>query len=361
METPAVRLRALIARRGPIPFAEFMEEALYGEGGYYAGPRPAIGPGGDFVTGSSLSALFGRTTATLLQRLAPRLGGTADLLEAGFGDGRHLAAVRRALGPDHGGRLLAWDRVVRPVPAGVTAVEDLRQLVARPLTGLCFSYELFDALPVHRLVRESGGEWSELWVDVGEGDGFAWCRRAPAHAGLAALLGDAAEGVTVGQIVDVAPGWAPLYELLAACLQRGLVVTCDYGFERRRLLDPRVRRHGTLACYRRQTVHRDPFVDVGSQDLTAHVDFSTLIEAGERAGLTTVALVSQAEWLGACGVFAGLEQAERSTRIEAARLLDPEGMGTDIQVLVQSRDVDVEELFDLDLGRFLTPLRPPVE
>jgi SAM-dependent MidA family methyltransferase len=138
-------------------------------------------------------------------------------------------------------------------------------------------------------------------------------------------------------------------------------VTCDYGYERPRLLDARVRRHGTLACYRRQTVHRDPFGDVGSQDLTAHVDLTTLVEAGERAGLTTVALVSQAEWLGACGVFAELAGADRASRLEAARLLDLEGMGTDIKVLVQSRDLDVRELFDLDLARSLTPLRPPVE
>jgi SAM-dependent MidA family methyltransferase len=349
MDTPAVRLHARVASHGPIPFAEFMEEALYGEGGYYAVPRPAIGPQGDFVTGSSLSSLFGRATATLLTRLAPRLGGVADLLEAGCGDGRHLAAVRQALGTELGGRLLAWDRVARPLPQGLTALGDLGELEARPLAGLVFSYELFDALPVHRLMRDGDAAWSELWVG-GDGAGaFTWRRRAPSRDDLPALLGDAADRVEAGQIVDVAPGWGPLYERLARCLGRGMLVTCDYGYERRRLLDPRVRRHGTLACYRRQTVHRDPFVDVGRQDLTAHVDFTTLVEAGERAGLTTVALASQAEWLGACGIFSGLEDADRATRLEAARLLDPEGMGADIKVLVQSRDMDVEGLFEVKL------------
>lgn len=361
MDTPADRLRARIADRGPIPFAEFMEEALYGDGGYYARPRPAIGPTGDFVTGSSLSPLFGRTTATLLERLTPRLAAAADLLEAGFGDGRHLAAVREALGPDHGGRLLAWDRVTRPAPPGVTVLPDLAAPTARPLAGVVFSYELFDALPVHRLVRARGGSWEELWVDA-DGDGrFLWRRLAPADPELPARLGGAAAQIAEGQVVDLAPSWGALYARLAACLGRGLLVTCDYGYERRRLLDPRVRRFGTLACYRRQTVHRDPFVDVGRQDLTAHVDFTTLIEAGERAGLTTIGLVSQAEWLGACGVFAGLEDADQATRLEAVRLLDPAGMGGDIKVLVQGRALDVRGLFDVDLSRSLTPLRPPVE
>jgi SAM-dependent MidA family methyltransferase len=360
MDSPEERLRARIASRGPIPFAEFMEEALYGEGGYYAGPRPAIGPGGDYVTGSSLSALFGGTTATLLTRMDDRLGLPADLLEAGFGDGRHLAAVRDALATRSARRLLAWDRVARPAPDGVTALAALDELVERPLEGLIFSYELFDALPVHRLLRDGDGKWRELRVDLQEGR-FTWSPGELADPGLPGGLGAAASSVVEGQVVDLAPGWGPLYERLATCLGRGLLVTCDYGYERPRLLDARVRRHGTLACYRRQTVHRDPFVDVGSQDLTAHVDLTTLVEAGERAGLTTVALVSQAEWLGACGVFAELAGADRASRLEAARLLDLEGMGTDIKVLVQSRDLDVRELFDLDLARSLTPLRPPVE
>src|SRR6202035_1269028 len=132
-------------------------------------------------------------------------------------------------------------------------------------------------------------------------------------------------------------------------LGRGLLVTCDYGFERPRLLDARVRQYGTLACYTRQTVHRNPFVRVGEQDLTAHVDFSALMRAGEEEELATVALTPQALWLTACGLFEELAGADAETRQQAMALLDGEGMGEEIRVLVQARGVDAAEVLDLEM------------
>jgi SAM-dependent MidA family methyltransferase len=352
MSTPEQRLRWRIRDGGPLPFAEFMEEALYGEGGYYRSERSPIGPAGDFITGSSLSPLFGRSTARLLERLAERLGRPADLLEVGCGDGRHLAAVLETAEPGVLGRVLGHDRVSRPLPAGVTALKDFSEGEEKPVRGLVFSYELFDALPVRRFRRGVSQSWEELRVGL-RGESFDW-DLAPVSSltEVFSLLATYTEGTQPGQIVDLAPGWRPLYRSLLGCLEEGLLVTCDYGFERHRLLDARVRRHGTLACYRRQTVHRNPFVDVGRQDLTAHVDFTALIEEGEAAGLETVGLVSQAEWLGACGVFEGLAEADQPTRLEATRLLDPGGMGTEIRVLIQARGGHLAGLFDVDRPRF---------
>ncbi|MCH7667316.1 MAG: hypothetical protein IH936_15475, partial [Acidobacteria bacterium] len=104
---PAERLRERIRREGPISFADFMEEALYGEGGYYAREELPIGEDGDFVTGSSHSPLFGHTTAELLRRLDQELGRPADYLEAGFGGGAHLRAVIEA--SKRARRWLAYD------------------------------------------------------------------------------------------------------------------------------------------------------------------------------------------------------------------------------------------------------------
>jgi len=127
MPTPADRLRDRIRASGPIPFAAFMEEALYGEGGYYRRDDLPIGAEGDFVTGSSFSPLFGRATARLLRRLDGALGRPADLFEAGSGTGVHLANVASTLldgRAELDRRLLAWDRVVRPLPEVVTRVND---------------------------------------------------------------------------------------------------------------------------------------------------------------------------------------------------------------------------------------------
>ncbi|MGH9464919.1 MAG: SAM-dependent methyltransferase [Thermoanaerobaculia bacterium] len=348
MREPEQRLRARLAT-GPTPFHDFMEEALYGEGGYYSSAELRIGPEGDFVTGSSLSPLFGRATARLLSRLDEALGDRATLLEAGCGSGAHLAAVASATAGDR--RLVGWDRVGRALAPGIEGVADLDGIAPRSIDGLVFSYELFDALPVHRFVRRADGGLGELWVELDDEGRFAWREGPLSHGHLPVRVGIEAADLAEAQIADLSPEWAPLYRELARRLRRGLLVTCDYGFERRRLLDPRVRSHGTLACYRSQRVHRDPFVDVGRQDLTAHVDFTALVEAGEAQGLETVVFTRQAPWLAACGLFEELVEAQLPTRLEAAALLDPEGMGHDLRVLVQSRGLDPAALVDLALLR----------
>jgi SAM-dependent MidA family methyltransferase len=336
------RLRQEIERGGAVPFSVFMEEALYGDGGYYDRQEPAIGRGGDFVTGASLSPLFGATTAKLLRQLDEVLESPADYLEAGCGGGEHLASVASALGEGQDRRLLGWDRISRLLPTGIERLGDLEDLGESGVEGLVFSYELFDALPVHRLVRR-GAELLELWVVLST-DGFAW-RDGP--------LSDPAldcwnhPSLEEGQIVDVTSDWETLYRALSRRLEAGLIVTCDYGFMRERLFDSRVRHHGTLACYRKQRVHRDPFVNIGHQDLTAHVDFTTLIEAGEIEGLKTIGLFRQAEWLAATGLLEGMESRSPEERIAVMELMNLEGMGEEIRVLVQSRGVDAKKMLPL--------------
>ena len=347
----ADRLRDRIRTAGPIPFAVFMDEALYGEGGYYRRDDLPIGEEGDFVTGSSFSPLFGRATARLLRRLDAVLGGPADFLEAGAGTGAHLANVAATLLDREteapGRRLLGWDRIIRPLPEGVARIADLAEIPAGGITGMIFSYELFDALPVHRLIgrADPAGGLGEVWVDLDDAGAFTWREGELSDPALADLLGGAT--LQPGQVADLAPGWRPLYAELARRLDRGLLVTCDYGYPRDRLLDARVRQHGTLAAYTRHRVHRNPFVKIAEQDLTAHVDLTALIETGEAEGLTTLALTRQSFWLAACGLFADLQDAPLEQRRAAIALLDGEGMGEDIRVLVQARGITTEGLFDV--------------
>jgi SAM-dependent MidA family methyltransferase len=302
MSAPAERLRQRIRADGPIPFASFMEEALYGEGGYYTRSDLPIGTDGDYVTGSSYSPLFGEATARILRRLDGLLGRSADFLEAGYGSGAHLRAVLAAVGGEEARRAWGWERQPRSLPSPAQSLGRLDEIDKGSVDGLIFSYELFDALPVHRLIRRQEG-LGELWVELGAEGSFRFVEDELSDPGLSRLLPD---GETV-------------------------------------------RFMGTLACYRHQRVHRDPFLQVGEQDLTAHVDFSSLREVGEELGLETLTFTPQARWLGASGIFEGLAEAEPERRLEAMTLLDPGGMGEEIRVLVQGRGVDAQELFDLEI------------
>jgi SAM-dependent MidA family methyltransferase len=343
MGTVADRLAARIRRDGPLTFAAVMEDALYGAGGYYARDRLAIGVDGDYVTGSSLSPLFGRATARVVARLARELQRPADYVEIGHGGGEHLGVVAASLSSGVSGKLIAWDRVARPLPAGVNRLAALSELEAG-IVGLVFSYELFDALPVHRLIGQAGGGVGELLVDWREGDGLVYRESELSDLGLLDLLGG--HSLAAGQIADLAPSARPLYRALARALDRGLLVTFDYGYERAQLLDARVRRHGTVACYSRQRVHRDALRRPGEEDLTAHVDWTALRETGEAEGLETVTLTRQARWLVAAGVFDELAAGSEASA-QARALLDGQGMGEEIRVLVQSRGVQVERILDL--------------
>jgi SAM-dependent MidA family methyltransferase len=338
-------LRQRIRDEGPISFAVFMEETLYSQGGYYNREELAIGERGDFVTGSSLTPRFGELTARLLDRLDRALGAEAAFLEAGYGAGEHLRAVSEAsLGS--GRRLIGWDRVRRELPPGVEVL-DCPDSLGRKLEGLVFSYELFDALPVHRLIGRADGSVGELCVALSADESFCWQEVELSDPQLADLLAGGA--LEPGQIADLSPEWEPLYRWLASSLERGLLITCDYGYERPALLDPRIRRHGTLACYRSHRVHRNALAAPGEQDLTSHIDFTTLREAGESLGFRTIALTRQARWLTALGIFDGVESAAPADRHEVAMLLDPEGMGEEIRVLIQAKGVEVDSLFDLEL------------
>jgi SAM-dependent MidA family methyltransferase len=346
MSTVADRLRGLIEEEGPVPFARFMEEALYGEGGYYSRETLNIGVDGDFITGSSYSPLFAKATARTLLRLGEALGQPADFLEIGYGNGSHLRALAEITDPPLPGKLIGWDRVRRSLPNRIETVDSLEDVEAGQLEGMVFSYELFDALPVHRLVGLGEGNVGELLVGVGPDGSFVWREEEISDPGLEDLFADECERLEPGQIADLSPQWRRLYGQMAEKLGRGLLVTCDYGFPRSQLLDRRVRFKGTLACYRQQRVHRNPLLYVGEQDLTAHVDFTVLMEEGETQGLETVALTRQAAWLTSSGIFEGLAEADQKERLEAITLLDPAGMGGEIRVLVQARDLDVVEVLD---------------
>lgn len=345
MPTLADRLRERIRREGPISFLDFMEAALYdAHAGYYSvGAR--IGEPGDFVTSPYFTPAFAGAIARRFQRDAAILPGPVDFVEVGAGDGRFLEDLAERLAGDapkvaarlrltaaersEAGREAVRRRRIVPAPRILDAPEGLEE---GSVTGWIFSNELYDALPVARVVGSRDG-LEELRVGI-ERDRFVWVRAA-APAVFAAHL--ARYGVTLeeGQVAEVRPSAAPLHGKLARALARGRLVTFDYGHRAPILFHPTARPRGTLAVHSGGRRGGDPLEVPGGVDLTAHVNWDDLARAGEEEGLVTEGIFRQGRYLMESGLMDLVRGDHEKWR--AFRLIDPEGMGEELSVLVQSR------------------------
>ena len=376
--TAADRVHAAIAEKGKITFAEFMEIALYAPGaGYYTAPPNRKNENGESTVRHSGES---RNPESPLTTGAPFDYYTAPHLHAVFGAyiARHVAQVWRDLGePQHfdivemgaGRGIMAWDILnslrkeapecwqrtrYRMIDRGPGPNHEQREAlaaaaahpvsvgdsVAAPVSGVMLSNELLDALPVHR-IRIRQGELQELYVTARNGafrEEFGDPSR-PELAHFVERLGRPPEGWQ-GEICLAALAWL---ESIARVLTAGAVVTIDYGATWQELCSARWV-EGTVACYYRHGVHKNPYVRIGAQDITAHVNFSALKAYGEAAGLHTVSMQSQAEYLLELGI--GEELAALATQpatADALRLkravtdlIWPDGLGG-FRVLVQEK------------------------
>ena len=323
--TLADRLRERIRRDGPISFADFMEAALYDpEEGYYSRGAP-IGEGGDFVTSPSISPLFAAALARVFAGDAASLQGELAFVEVGAGEGRFLADFRDAL-----------ERDAPPIARRTrfVAVERSDEPPDRPILGWIFANELYDALPVVRL-RGTRSGIEELRVGIEE-DRFVWTA-APAPEEWTKRLSSRQVSLEAGQIAEIRPGAADLHRRLARALERGRIVLFDYGHRTRTLYHPLARPGGTLAVHSRGRRGGDPLARPGEQDLTAHVDWDELVDAGTAEGLETEGPMPQARFLTRAGIFDFATSDAEKWRVY--RLVDPAGMGDEISVLVQSREM----------------------
>ena len=324
-----------------------MQAALYDPDEGYYGRGPAIGEPGDFVTSPHVSPAFAGTLARIFALDAEQMEGPVDFVEAGAGEGRFLqdfTAMLRLLAPDlharlrvtaieasAAGRRALASAEIEPSPRILSSVEELGE---NSVSGWIFSNELFDALPV---VRVMGSPAGPLELRVGLRDGrFAW-EPAPAPESVLAHLAGQRVELEAGQKGEVSLGAAPLQRRLARTLARGWLVAFDYGHPSRILYHPLARPDGTLAVHAGGRRGGDPLADPGAYDITAHVDWDVLITAGEAEGLRTDRLVRQGGFLAEAGVFDFARNEAEKWRI--FRLVDPGGMGEDISVLVQSKAV----------------------
>lgn len=351
-----------IAASGAIPFVRFMELALYHpQYGYYMRPpQPGserIGWSGDFYTSSDVHPILGQALARQAEQLDALLGHPAPFTVIEMGAGKGLLARDFLQALDQSADLASRLRYVlverspamrllqaqhlRPWTArpGVVAwVEDLRSIPPSSVVGLLFSNELPDAFPVHRIEMRDGRVW-EIFVRFADGR-FMEEVQPVADAALAAHLTSLNLGLPNGYRTEVNLQALTWMEGVARAIDRGVAITIDYGHTAQDLYNAD-RSDGTLLCYYSQLTSDNPYERVGEQDMTSHVDFSSLAAVGEAHGLHVTGYTNQLSFLMGLGVedMIGRLEPESPEFRAAIHLLRPDGMGTTFKVLVQHKGI----------------------
>ncbi len=358
-EGPVGELRRRIAERGPVTFAEFMEVALYWpEGGYYTSPGGRWGAGGDYITSLDVSPVFARTLARAVVEMWEVLDRPEDftLVEAGAGRGWLAEGILEAVKVACPGlynviRLSLVEKnphLRRPPEKRVTWHEDLGE-VPGPITGVILTNELIDSLPVHRVVLRDG-VLKEVYTGSRD-NGFVDIEGPVSTAGLPEYFSSLGISLVEGQKAEVNLAAADWIKGAGALLERGFVVTIDYGLPARELYSSD--RDGTLLCHYRHTLNDDPYINIGGQDITTHADFTALALFGSSVGLKVTGFTTQKNFLLGLGVLEELKEPasfelDEYEKIkfnrDLSRLIAPGGMGDTFKVLVQHKSVEKPSL-----------------
>ena len=350
----------IIENGGWINFAQFMDAALYTPGlGYYSGGAKKFGLSGDFVTASEISPLFAQTIARQVHQVLDALqtkNKQCNILELGAGTGRFakdlLLEMARLEHLPTRYMILEVSAYLREVQRNTLQAELPNTMMDRVVwldalpenfDGLIIANEVLDALPVHIIEKCVDGF---MEIGVASTDGVLALKE---KHGDSALLKDFVKQLNLeeGYTTEVCLMASGLVDSLANILRTGMLLIIDYGFSRSEYYHPQ-RNQGTLMCHYRHRSHGDPLIYLGLQDITAHVDFTRVAEAGVDRGLRLVGFLSQAQFLINAGIANLLQSIPATDSVNylplaasAQRLLSPSEMGDLFKVIAFEKHLDL--------------------
>ncbi len=355
-------IRREIAARGPVTFERFMEMALYEPSlGYYASASAEIGCAGDFYTSPHLHPIFGAMIGRQVQECWEAMGRPEhfDIVEAGAGrgylchdtlkylQGREIFdALTYAIVELNPTMASRQRELLGPLGAKVRWAASIRELGG--IRGAVISNELIDAFPVHAVTWREGG-LREIHVTVEDGR-LTEVELPPSTPRLTEHLDEFGITLPEGYRTEInlrAKGW--LGEVSEA-LTEGFVLTIDYGHTGRAYYDEE-RSRGTLMCYHEHQINEDPYINIGRQDITSHVDFSALARWGRALELRTLGYTRQGLYLLSLGLDEAIIELYGGSpdyQTEAAKVLGlvmPGAMGDSHKVLLQARGIGAEAAF----------------
>ncbi|KAB2952557.1 SAM-dependent methyltransferase [Heliorestis acidaminivorans] len=374
-------LKNIITTEGSMTFRDFMELTLYHpDYGYYTAERSPLGPEGDFITSPEVSPLFGQLLARQIEEMWRHLDCPTpfSIIELGPGRGLMAHSILTALASTDLSNHLIYHLIeVSPQrrleqkallselstyssyedPAGMergTYGWITAEQLPNKLQGLVLSNEFFDALPVHRLVYKDG-KLQELYVALHD-DNFAW-QSGPISTTVVTDWADKhiwQRHITLeeGQIIEINPTMEDWVSFIDDHLQRGFVLTIDYGHPAEVLYHPS-RFEGTLMTYYRHQANNDPFTHIGLKDLTTHIDFTALSTLGEERLWQTLGLTNQMWFLISLldpeeiKPKATMTVADFRRQQQLKKLIQPLGMGETFRIMIQSKGLKALHLLGL--------------
>jgi len=370
------KLISEIRKEGKISFARFMEAALYDpDDGYYTTPGEKIGLRGDYFTSTDLHPIFGKLLAKQIIEMDDLLDHPKEfsLLEMGAGKGLlcyDILTGLREFSPELYRRIryLVIERspwmiqrqkeLLRPFLKESCRIEWHGDLESNNLIGCVLSNELFDAFPVHPFVMTENG-LQEVYVTFKNGK-FAEQIGPPSRSELSDYIKRLGLELSYGfrgEINLEAMSWM---KKVGRSLNRGFVITMDYGYPAEELYCA-LHRNGTLLCYYHHKVRENPYDLVGQQDITAHVDFTSLARVGEEEGLQAIGFTDQTHFLMSLGIAQEMEslavRVDHDTKAKKEfelmrELMRPEDMGRTFKVLIQHKEMGQPQLLGLRFRPF---------
>lgn len=341
--------------RNWIPFSRFMELVLYApQYGYYTGGSHKIGNNGDFITSPTLTPLFARTLARQLQELLPQTAG--NIYEFGAGTGQLAADLLNNLSdginryyiieisPELAARQKDLIQTLAP-----QAAQKIVHLSALPETfdGIIIGNEVLDAMPVEIIRKDEGGSFEHVGVCL-DNDRFTYSARPLHDLQLSALASLYFPKITSPYTSELHPQQYAFIRTLASRLEHGCMIFIDYGFDAAQYYHPQ-RNQGTLIGHYRHHVIHNPFDFIGLADLTAHVNFTDIAQAGTDAGLDLIGYLPQSHFLlnlGITELLAQTGQTDSAAYIREAaavqKLIDQHEMGELFKVIAFGKNINID-------------------
>ncbi len=335
-----------------------MEHALYHpELGYYTSGKTRIGKGGDYYTSPCVTSEFGEVLAGFIAKAGTFIDGNG-LKVVEFGAARGLLAsdildaIKRG-SPELYDEITYYviEKSARNLEQAEEALENhiarikflssISEIDPEGADGVILSNELVDAFPFHR-AKFAGGALREIFVSLKDGE-FAEVLDEPSAKELDEYFDGYGLHFREGQEVEINLNAGRWLGQAQKIIGKGFILTIDYGYLAPELYSPE-RMKGTFKCLHKHTTNENPYVNIGEQDITAHVDFSNLIRAGETFGLKKLKYTTQGQFLIDWGILDIMMREpgnlEDNKNMTIKNLFLPGSMGNSFKILLQKKNVD---------------------